>query len=64
MKITAIETIPVSVPVGRFRDGMDKVAGHDAPPRYHLTFTHILDGVSSSTMNCDRVKWRRWRENG
>jgi L-alanine-DL-glutamate epimerase-like enolase superfamily enzyme len=35
MKITAIETIPVSVPVGRFRDGMDKVAGHDAPARYH-----------------------------
>ncbi len=35
MKITAIETIPVSAPVGRFRDGMDKVAGHDAPARYH-----------------------------
>ena len=33
--ITAIETIPVSVPVGRFRDGMDKVAGQDAPTRYH-----------------------------
>jgi L-alanine-DL-glutamate epimerase-like enolase superfamily enzyme len=35
MKITAIETIPVSFPVGRFRDGMDKVAGNDAPPRYY-----------------------------
>jgi len=26
---------PVSLPVGRFRDGMDKVAGQDAPARYH-----------------------------
>lgn len=34
MKITAIETIPVSLPVGRFADGMCKVAGHSAPPRH------------------------------
>jgi L-alanine-DL-glutamate epimerase-like enolase superfamily enzyme len=34
MKITRIETIPVSLPVGKFRDGMDKVIGFDAPPRY------------------------------
>lgn len=35
MKITAIETIPVSLPVGKFEDGMDKVAGVSAPPRYY-----------------------------
>ena len=35
MKITAIETIPVSLPVGRFADGMDKVIGEDAPPRVY-----------------------------
>jgi len=34
MKITAVETIPVSLLVGKFRDGMDKVAGNDAPARY------------------------------
>ena len=35
MKITAIETIPVSLPVGKFEDGMDKVGGSSAPPRYY-----------------------------
>jgi L-alanine-DL-glutamate epimerase-like enolase superfamily enzyme len=34
MKITAIETIPVSLPVGKFQDGDDKVIGMDAPERY------------------------------
>ena len=34
MKITSIETIPVSLPVGTFQDGMDKVRGHNAPARY------------------------------
>ncbi len=34
MRITSIETIPVSLPVGRFRDGMDKVLGHSVPRRY------------------------------
>jgi L-alanine-DL-glutamate epimerase-like enolase superfamily enzyme len=34
VKITAVETIPVSLPVGKFKDGMDKVIGTDAPPRY------------------------------
>jgi L-alanine-DL-glutamate epimerase-like enolase superfamily enzyme len=34
MKITRVETIPVSLPVGKFADGMDKVVGQDAPPRY------------------------------
>ena len=34
MRITSIETIPVSLPVGRFRDGMDKVRGRNAPARY------------------------------
>ncbi len=34
MKITAIETIPVSLPVGKFQDGDDKVIGVDAPERY------------------------------
>jgi muconate cycloisomerase len=34
MKITAVETIPVSLPVGKFADGMDKIAGISAPPRH------------------------------
>ena len=34
MKITEIETIPVSLPVGRFADGDHKVRGVDAPTRY------------------------------
>ena len=29
-----------------------------------LTFTHIFGGVSSSTLNYGRVKWRKWRESG
>ena len=35
MKITAIETIPVSLPVGKFADGMDKIGGVNAPPRFY-----------------------------
>ena len=35
VKITAVETIPVSLPVGKFKDGMDKVLGTNAPPRYY-----------------------------
>jgi L-alanine-DL-glutamate epimerase-like enolase superfamily enzyme len=35
MKITAIETIPVSLPVGKFRDGQDKIGGMNAPSRYY-----------------------------
>ena len=34
MKITAIETIPVDLPVGRFQDGDDKVRAVNAPERY------------------------------
>ncbi len=34
MKITAVETIPVSLPVGKFQDGDDKVIGVNAPQRY------------------------------
>ena len=34
MKIAAIETIPVSLPVGKFQDGDDKVRGVNAPERY------------------------------
>jgi L-alanine-DL-glutamate epimerase-like enolase superfamily enzyme len=34
MKITAIETIPVSLPVGKFEDGDHKVRGVNAPARY------------------------------
>jgi L-alanine-DL-glutamate epimerase-like enolase superfamily enzyme len=34
MQITAVETIPVSLPVGRFADGMCKIAGNSAAPRY------------------------------
>ena len=34
MKITGIETIPVTLPVGKFADGQDKVGGINAPDRY------------------------------
>lgn len=34
MKITAVETISVSLPVGKFQDGDDKVRGVNAPKRY------------------------------
>jgi L-alanine-DL-glutamate epimerase-like enolase superfamily enzyme len=34
LKITAVETIPVSLPVGKFRDGDHKVRGINAPDRY------------------------------
>jgi hypothetical protein len=35
MEITGIETIPVSLPVGFFEDGVDKVGGVDAPSKYY-----------------------------
>jgi len=34
MKITKIETIPVKVPLSKFKDGMDKVVGVNAPSKY------------------------------
>ena len=34
MKITKIETIPISVPLSKFGDGMDKVIGVNAPSKY------------------------------
>jgi muconate cycloisomerase len=34
VKITSVETIPVSLPVGKFEDGMDMVRGESAPDRY------------------------------
>lgn len=34
MKITKIETIPISVPLSKFGDGMDKVVGVNAPSKY------------------------------
>ena len=34
MKITAVETIPVRLPVGTFADGKHKVWGINAPERY------------------------------
>ena len=34
MKIIAVETIPVGLPVGKFKDGTDKVLGNNAPARY------------------------------
>ena len=36
MKITDIETIPVSLPVGKFEDGQDKVGGRNAPSKYDV----------------------------
>lgn len=35
MKITKVETIPVSFPVGFFKDGMCKVRGVNAPDKYY-----------------------------
>jgi L-alanine-DL-glutamate epimerase-like enolase superfamily enzyme len=35
MEITGLETIPVSLPVGFFEDGVDKVGGVDAPSKYY-----------------------------
>ena len=35
MKITKIETIPVTLPAGSFIDGMCKVVGVSAPPQYY-----------------------------
>lgn len=34
MRISAVETIPVSLPVGKFQDGEDKVIGVNAPARF------------------------------
>jgi len=36
MKIIKIETIPVSLPVGKFNDGADKVFGYDSPSKYNM----------------------------
>ena len=38
MKITKIETIPISVPLSKFSDGMDKVVGVNAPSKYGKDF--------------------------
>ena len=38
MKITKIETIPVSVSLSKFSDGMDKVVGVNAPSKYGNDF--------------------------
>ena len=35
MKITEIETIPLSLPVGFYKDGVDKIGGKDAPPKFY-----------------------------
>jgi L-alanine-DL-glutamate epimerase-like enolase superfamily enzyme len=35
VKITSVETIPVSLPVGKFEDGTDMVMGSNAPERYY-----------------------------
>ena len=34
MKITKLETFPVTLPVGKFADGQDKVGGRNAPDKY------------------------------
>jgi hypothetical protein len=36
MKITKIETIPLSLPMKPFADGNDKTAGKSAPSKYYL----------------------------
>src|SRR4030042_5509296 len=35
MKITEIETIPLSLPLSFYEDGFDKVSGKDAPSKYY-----------------------------
>ena len=35
MKITEIETIPLSIPLSSFEDGIDKVQGKNAPSKYY-----------------------------
>jgi hypothetical protein len=35
VRITSVETIPVSVRVGKFEDGADMVMGTNAPDRYY-----------------------------
>jgi len=35
MKITNIETIPLSLPISPFKDGMDKIAGQNAPTKFY-----------------------------
>lgn len=35
MKITEIETIPLSIPLSFYEDGFDKVSGKDAPSKYY-----------------------------
>jgi len=35
LKITKVETIPISIPVGFFKDGMCKVRGVNAPDKYY-----------------------------
>ncbi|MBT3272965.1 MAG: mandelate racemase/muconate lactonizing enzyme family protein [Spirochaetales bacterium] len=40
MKIVGIETIPVSLPVGKFKDGCDKVGGTSHPKKFCSGRTH------------------------
>ena len=40
MKITKVETIPVSLPVGKFEDGSDKVGGKNHPEKFHSGRSH------------------------
>ena len=47
MKITAVETIPVSLPVGKFADGEHKVHGLNAPPKYPVDRGRPRENVSN-----------------
>jgi len=50
VKITAIETIPVNLPIGKFADGEHKVHGLNAPPKYPVekgrSNTNVSNGHS------------------
>ena len=40
LKITKIETIPVDLPVGKFKDGCDKVGGTNHPEKFYSGRSH------------------------
>ena len=60
MKIIAVETIPVGLPVGKFKDGTDKVLGNNAPARYQagnvVKFPHLDDACVSTVLSNVIVK--------
>ena len=58
MKIVRVETIPVSLPVGEFRDGHNKVAAIQHPPKFvsGRTHRHLLGSNRSVVLSNVIVK--------